>query len=165
MNRPQHTQLPEASQLIAFERIQIVTLHGTSVLAVSGRKPYANMEVRLEPRVYVQQPEYWAIEVIGQLPGGIGLPVVTPYTVSLPLTGIIGTKGIEVVGADRSERRDLRPRTQSNVPPVDLAGTREQPVATHALLTTRRTECDAGQQASSEIVALAGCARLERVDQ
>jgi hypothetical protein len=115
MNQPQFTQLTEASHLIAFERIQIVMLHGAAVLVVSGRKPYANMEVGLEPRVYVQQPEYWAIEVIGRLPGGIGLPVFTPYTVSLPLTGITGTKGIEIVGANRSERRDLRPRNCGRV--------------------------------------------------
>ena len=75
------------------------------ILTVSGEKPYANMEVELSPLIYIQRPEYWGIEVVGHLPGGIRLPVMTPYTVSLPLAGLLGTKGIEIIGATRSERR------------------------------------------------------------
>ena len=58
------------------------------------------------PVIYIQQPEYWAIEVVGSL-RGIGLPALAPYAVSIPLAGIIGTKGIEVVGATRSQRFDI----------------------------------------------------------
>jgi Uncharacterised protein family (UPF0093) len=35
------------------------------------------------------------------------LPALAPYAVSIPLAGIIGTRGIEVVGATRSERFDI----------------------------------------------------------
>jgi hypothetical protein len=41
--------------------------------------------------------------VIGSLPG-MGLPVLAPYTVSLPLEGIQGTIGIEVIGAYKTKQ-------------------------------------------------------------
>jgi hypothetical protein len=67
------------------------------------------MEVDLTPLVYIRQPEFWGIEVIGRLPGGIGLPTTAPYTASLPLNGITGTKGVEVIGATRSEKISVPP--------------------------------------------------------
>jgi hypothetical protein len=104
-----HQDLPKADsqRLIDFERAQILTLESFApqfVLRVTGTKPFLNMEVQLVPLVFVQQPEFWGIEVVGRLPGGIGLPALAPYDVSIPLSGIIGTKGIEVIGASRSKR-------------------------------------------------------------
>ena len=72
------------------------------------------MRVDLLPRVHIQQPEYWGIEVVGCLPGGIGLPALAPYTVSLRLAGVTGTRGVEVIGATRTER--------IAVPPYEDAG-------------------------------------------
>jgi hypothetical protein len=66
------------------------------------------MHVELVPVVFIRQPEYWTIEVVGSL-RGIGLPALAPYTVSISLNGIVGTRGIEVTGATRSERFDLFP--------------------------------------------------------
>jgi hypothetical protein len=103
---------PTSTRLIDFEHIAIRTLRSfppQHVLVVSGTKPYLNMEVTLEPLVYIRQPEYWGIEVVGRLPGGIGLPALAPYQVAIPLAGITGTEGIEVIGATRSERRDVPP--------------------------------------------------------
>lgn len=105
--------LPTAAsfRLLDFEQAEILTLRSFPpqfVLRVSGTKPYMNMHVELVPLVYIGQPEYWTIEVVGSL-RGIGLPAPVPYTVSLPLTGIIGTRGIEVSGATRSERFDIFP--------------------------------------------------------
>jgi hypothetical protein len=103
---------PQSQRLIDFERAEVVTLESFPpqyVLAVHGTKPYLNMDVALVPRVYIRQPEYWGIEVVGSLPG-IGLPAVAPYNVSLPLSGILGTRGIEVVGATKSEKIDVPPR-------------------------------------------------------
>jgi len=104
-----HQDLPKADsqRLIDFERAQILTLESFPpqfVLRVTGTKPFLNMEVQLVPLMFVQQPEFWGIEVVGRLPGGIGLPALAPYDVSIPLSGIIGTKGIEVIGASRSKR-------------------------------------------------------------
>jgi hypothetical protein len=40
---------------------------------------------------------------------GIGLPVTEPYTAILALNGTIGTQGIEVIGATRSEKISVPP--------------------------------------------------------
>jgi hypothetical protein len=104
-----HQNLPTAGsqRLIDFERAQVLTLESFPpqfVLRVTGTKPFLNMEVHLEPLVFIRQPEFWGIEVVGRLPGGIGLPALAPYDVSIPLNGTIGTEGIEVIGASRSKR-------------------------------------------------------------
>jgi len=99
----------EACRLIDFEEVDVVTLEifpPQHVLIVSGTKPYLNMEVSLRPRTYTQQPEYWGIEVVGCL-SGFGLPALAPYAVSIRLAGFMGTKGIEVIGATRSEKIEL----------------------------------------------------------
>ena len=75
----------------------------TYFLVVSGTKPWLTMEVHLTPLIYVRQPEYWGIEVIGCLTG-IGLPAEAPYVAHLDITHVLGTKGIEVIGANRSEK-------------------------------------------------------------
>ena len=67
------------------------------------------VNVDLVPRVYIRQRDYWGIEVVGMLPGGFELPAEAPYVVSLPLAGIVGTEGIEVIGATRSERHQVPP--------------------------------------------------------
>jgi hypothetical protein len=105
--------MPEpACQRIDFSRAYVRTVDtGTfeRYLVVSGYKPTSNMEVELSPLVYIRQPEYWEIEVQG-CQRGLGLPVLTPYTVALRIDGTIGTKGIEVVGATRSQRIDIPAR-------------------------------------------------------
>ena len=101
----------ESSRLIDFEKAEVIQgiVPDRYILIVSGMKPYLNMDVSLIPRIYIQQPEYWGIEVVGTL-RGIGLPALAPYHVSLPLDGVIGTRGIEVIGASRSERFDVPPK-------------------------------------------------------
>ena len=102
---------PSSCRLIDFEKAEVRPgiVSGTYFLIVRGTKPYMNMEVDLTPLVYVRQPEYWGIEVIGCLPGGIGLPATEPYTATLALNGTIGTQGIEVIGATRSEKISVPP--------------------------------------------------------
>ena len=96
---------PTSVRLINFTRAEVRPgfVSGTWILIVSGTKPYMNMTVRLSPLIYIRRPEYWGIEVIGSLPG-IGLPATAPYTVALPLDGILGTKGIEVIGATKKKK-------------------------------------------------------------
>ncbi|UBU12744.1 hypothetical protein [Nonomuraea gerenzanensis] len=104
------TELPAPSsvRVIDFEEARVVPgiVPRSFILIVSGTKPYLNMTVTLSPLVYVKQPEYWGIEVVGTLPG-IGLPATAPYTVALPLDGILGTKGIEVIGAGNRKTFDV----------------------------------------------------------
>jgi hypothetical protein len=98
-----------AFRLIDFEYADIMTLESFPpqfVLRVSGTKPIANMTVQLVPLVFIRQPEYWGIEVVGFLPE-IGLPALAPYEVSLTITPFLGTKGIEVIGASRVQRFDI----------------------------------------------------------
>jgi hypothetical protein len=107
--------LPKAGscRLIDFERAKVLALKTTDppqyFLVVLGTKPFPNMEVSLVPRTYVQQPEYWGIEVVGLLPGGGGPDPTAPYVAAIPLAGITGTKGIEVIGARHSETREIPP--------------------------------------------------------
>lgn len=100
---------PSTTRLLDFTEAQIITLRTFPprfILRVGGVKPYANMGVELVPVVYIRQPEFWEIEVVGTL-RGFGLPALAPYSVSLPLAGTLGSKGIEVVGATRRERFDV----------------------------------------------------------
>lgn len=103
---------PRSCWVVEFEKAEIVRRHmfpPQYVLVVSGTKP-VSMRIDLVPLVYVQQPDYWGIEVVGCLPGGIVLPAFGPYTVSLSLGGVTGTEGVEVIGANRSERLAVPPR-------------------------------------------------------
>jgi hypothetical protein len=106
-----YTNLPpaESCRLIDFDRAEIAVLESfppQHVLTVTGTKPFLNMEVDLVPLVFIRQPEYWGIEVVGCL-RGIGLPALAPYTVSMLLDGFVGTEGIEVIGATRSEKIEV----------------------------------------------------------
>ncbi|MEU4621335.1 hypothetical protein AB0G04_15335 [Actinoplanes sp. NPDC023801] len=100
----------ESSYLIDFERADAVSLMiyppPPPMLIVSGQKPFANMEVTLNPLRFVQQPEYWGIEVIGTMPA-TGQPAIVPYAVELDLNGLLGTRGVEVIGANGTERIEI----------------------------------------------------------
>jgi len=79
---------------------------GSLVLTVTGDKPrdaQRGSPVKLEPVAYTTQPEYWKIEVLWDS-ANANLPMVTPFTVSISLDGIRGTKGVEVVGQTRSQK-------------------------------------------------------------
>ena len=99
---------PSSVRLIDFDEVDVRPgiVPNTFILIVTGTKPYMNMKVKLVPLVYIRQPEYWGIEVTGTLPG-IGLPALALYTVSIPLDGIRGTKGIEVIGANTKKQIDV----------------------------------------------------------
>jgi hypothetical protein len=100
--------ISQSAQRINFTTAQIRpgVVRDTWFLIVSGTKPYLNMTVRLSPLIYIRQPEYWGIEVIGTL-SGIGLPLRSPYQVFISLEGIRGTKGIEVIGASKTKKINL----------------------------------------------------------
>ena len=97
---------PQSCRLITFDSAEVRPgiVNGTFFLIVSGEAPCFNMDVSLQPLVFVQQPDYWGIEVVGCLPGGICLTAIKPFSVFIPLAGIIGKKGIEVIGANKREK-------------------------------------------------------------
>jgi hypothetical protein len=104
----------ESVRLIDFDEAKVVPgfIPQTWILIVTGTKPCVNMNVRLQPRIYVRRPEYWGIEVTGVLPGGICVTQVAPYSESLPLDGLLGTNGIEVIGANKQEQIDVPPKSK-----------------------------------------------------
>ena len=107
---------PQSCRVIDFDKAEVVVLESFPpqyLLVVSGTKPYLNMKVDLVPLVYIQQPDYWGIEVVGCLPG-IGLPATAPYAISLPLTGHLGTAGIEVIGASEHQQIQVPPARPSS---------------------------------------------------
>lgn len=131
---------PESCWIIDFDKVDLITQESFPpqyVVVVSGTKPYLNMRVELMPRIYIQQPEYWGIEVVGCLPGGVGLPALAPYTVSLRLAGVTGTRGVEVIGATRTEK--------ILVPPYDGAG---EPLGNFRLSISAR---DGGRMAEATL--------------
>ena len=105
------TELPssETVKRIAYDAFEVIDgiVTGTHLLIVRGTAPCINMEVRLSPRIYIDCPQYWAIEVTGTLLGSICLPTMRPYIVSIPLDGITGYRGIELVGAHQSNLVDV----------------------------------------------------------
>jgi hypothetical protein len=107
-------------RLITFDSAEVVRKEGkkaTSVLVVHGYTPTSGATVTLEPVIYIRQPAYWLIQVIGCMPE-IGAMVMTPFTATLDLTGTLGTEGIEVAGVDRTQRIRLAvpaPRGDSGV--------------------------------------------------
>lgn len=99
----------ESCRLIDFKEAEVKTVPTPEryILIVKGIKPCINIEVHLSPRLYIIQPDYWGIEVVGCLPGGICLPAVAPYVVTILLHSTIGTKGIEVIGANGHKKIDI----------------------------------------------------------
>jgi hypothetical protein len=100
----------QSTKLISFQTAEVERCGfvGAPVLVVTGEAPCLNMEVSLQPLIFVRCPEYWGIEVVGTLPGAFCLTAIKPFKVTIPLTGVIGSLGIEVIGADRTERIDLK---------------------------------------------------------
>lgn len=98
----------ESVRLIAFDQAEVVGgFAGGYFLIVGGQAPCFNMQVDLAPRIYLKCPEYWGIEVVGSLPGGFCLNAMRPFTLVIPLDGIIGSYGIEVIGHDRVQFFEL----------------------------------------------------------
>jgi hypothetical protein len=101
---------PSSCRRIDFAQADIVPgiIIGSYFLVVNGMAPCSNMKIDLVPLVYVRCPEYWGIEVVGCLPGGICLTALAPYSVSISLAGITGSQGITVIGANKTERIELQ---------------------------------------------------------
>lgn len=108
---PDIASLPVAQscRLIDFDSVEVRPgfVTDTFFLIVRGSAACLNMEVSLRPLIYVTCPEYWGIEVVGCLPQGICLDAILKYEKVLDLSGIRGSKGIEVVGASKRKKQDV----------------------------------------------------------
>jgi hypothetical protein len=97
---------PDSYENAVIERV--ASDEGTSRwnLTVSGKG--SGPSVYLLPVTYIRQPEYWQIEVQRCGPPGVTYPqYIQPYSVTIDLTGVIGTRGVEVVGTNQTEKLDV----------------------------------------------------------
>ena len=114
-------------QIIDFDKAELRRLpfQDSLYLWVKGRLPASGYSVRLAPRLYKDgRPEYWAIDVsafnrIAVANGSDGRSDTDNssdndsgtddlvFERSVPLSGIIGTKGVTVIGANRSQRIEI----------------------------------------------------------
>jgi hypothetical protein len=102
-------------QIIDFEKAELrrMPFQDSLYLWVKGRLPAKGFDARLAPRIYNNgRPEYWAIEVaafnskaaandIGDDADGL------MFERSIPLTGITGIKGVNVIGAKRTQQIEI----------------------------------------------------------
>ena len=93
-----------------FVELQGSAQPGGHLLLVSGVTRWADLRVSLEPLVYRKAPDFWVIEVVGRLTGP-GLPALVDFCAALRLGNLQGCRGIEVVGATRTERKLLNGNT------------------------------------------------------
>ena len=103
-----------SGRMIDFDEaeVRISPIQGEPHLWVKGKMPAPGFEVRLAPRMYHERPEYWDIEVaVTELPhrpnanGEVKSSL--EYERSVPLSGIIGVRGITVVGANQNKRIEI----------------------------------------------------------
>jgi hypothetical protein len=85
-------------------------------LWVRGRLPASGLDVRLAPRIYHGRPDYWGIEVAavtqlrpandtGEATADAGDSLM--FERSVPLSGITGTRGVAVIGANQVQQFDI----------------------------------------------------------
>lgn len=106
-------------RIIDFENAELKTLpfQDSLYLWVSGRMPVGCLEITLAPRIYYDRPEYWGIEVAvvakpkAANDSEIGAVDATTASVmferSVPLSGITGSRGISVIGANQIKRIEI----------------------------------------------------------
>ena len=104
----------QACRRVDFDFVEVrepALAGGSRLLLVSGVKAWADLRVTLEPLPCRETPEFRVIEVVGRLTGP-GLSAFVDFSAALPLEAVLGSRGIEIVGATKSERRLLRPNSE-----------------------------------------------------
>jgi hypothetical protein len=101
-------------RIIDFEVAELRKLpfQDSLYLWVQGHLPSADFEAKLAPRFYHDRPDYWGIEVaVVSVPRSdndlSAANTSLSFERSVPLTGITGTKGITVIGANQIKQIDI----------------------------------------------------------
>jgi hypothetical protein len=106
-------------QIIDFEKAELrrMPFQDSLYLWVKGRLPAQGYDARLAPRIYNNgRPDYWVIEVAAfsslaaaNDAGGVSSlsEESLSFERSVPLTGITGTRGVTVIGANHTQRIDI----------------------------------------------------------
>ena len=112
-------------RLIDFEDFELVRFHvfvkpgdpPPFELQVRGVKPVPDIEIELAPRVHLQQPRFWGIEVVGrpmeEASGDDDYDVsldlrkinLANFELAIPEENFEGVEGIRLLGATHSENR------------------------------------------------------------
>jgi len=72
-------------------------LDDTFFLLLDGKKPHGNTWVELKPVTYVQQPEYWQIDVVECRNAVVATAVISPYGFDpQEISKFMGKKGVEL---------------------------------------------------------------------
>jgi hypothetical protein len=99
--------LEQTDRLIDFEKVDVLPgiASGFWFLIIRRKPSSANIVVQLVPREHQTRPDYWEYELVGNSAGEKVLTKAEAI-VSPLLRQFIGTKGIEIVGATRKERKE-----------------------------------------------------------
>ncbi len=103
-----------SGQIIDFDVAELrkVPFQDSLYLWVSGKLPAPGVEVKLAPHLYRSRPDYWRIEVTAirhLIPANDTGTKEDPllFERAVPLTGITGVMGIEVIGANKVQRIEI----------------------------------------------------------
>jgi hypothetical protein len=116
MNRDPNGSLSSVpnGKIVEFEKAELrrTPSHDSLYLWVRGQLPGAGYKPTLAPRVYFGRPDYWGIEVaaIASLEAAsdsAGAGDSLFFECSVPLTGITGTQGVAVIGANQVTRIEI----------------------------------------------------------
>jgi hypothetical protein len=101
-------------QVVDFEKAELrrMPFQDSLYLWVKGRFPAVGFDARLAPRIYEGRPDYWGIEVAvfaahAPVDETDAADDNLDFERSVPLTGITGTRGVSVIGANQVQRIDI----------------------------------------------------------
>jgi len=78
---------------------ELIRRDGSVILKVAGQAPSAGMTLEVRPVVYIMQPDYWQMALVGCLPKDVAAAaVVTSFAAEVALHGAVGSKGIDLSG-------------------------------------------------------------------
>ena len=102
----EHYKCPQSCGFLDFVQLK-VTASDPPVLVVRGLVELG-YGVHLGPLVYEHIPEYWGIEVVACRYEISMLPTMVPFVAEIELDGIIGSKGVVVLGDTMYEEIDVK---------------------------------------------------------
>jgi hypothetical protein len=111
---------PQVCVPIDFEDARVIFRPGPTLQVVGPLGAFRTVELR--PVQYIQQPEYWEINVIGCGPQGGAAQPSASYLETLSIADTLGTKGVAVVSGDKRVLIDVSwdptaPTTTTTRPP------------------------------------------------
>jgi hypothetical protein len=93
---------------VSVKTAELVRRDGNIVLKVTGEAPYAGMTLEVRPVVYVMQPDYWLMSLVGCLPHGtVAAAVTTPFSAVIDVHGSVGRKGVDLSSDPKAKQLRL----------------------------------------------------------